>query len=343
MPVASSSPAPIQRSGLIRRRASTHCVPPIMYWMIIAIDTVSPAAKPPPGRSWPRSKQEERDHADHREQQPREDGGDQQPVRDGVPLLAVRPRDVIGALVALLLRDVDAVGGRAEAPQQRIDGQRHRAEHGDLAQGIEAPEIDQDHVDDVGAAAFAVGPLQEVAAQIVSGAAASSRRRTRAAMPAPAVTAMDEVAQAARRGDRLGRRVNRRSSKRFGSQRRPSRSRTVVTTSTSKLRQGEVGRGEPDEGHADDQPGAAEQDQCGEPVKLGLPGSAEGAGRTDGPDQREARDRCPSPAGCPAQATPVERPERRERPPRPPAAATGVAGAGCRTGPPASVRRPKTG
>ena len=55
MPVASSSPAPIQRSGLIRRRASTHCVPPTMYWMIIAIDAVSPAAKPPPGRSWPRS------------------------------------------------------------------------------------------------------------------------------------------------------------------------------------------------------------------------------------------------------------------------------------------------
>ena len=69
---------------------------------------------------------------------------------------------VIGALVALLLRDVDAVGRRAEAAQQRVDGERHHGEHGDLAQRVEAAEVDEDHVDDVGAAAFGVGALQEV-------------------------------------------------------------------------------------------------------------------------------------------------------------------------------------
>ena len=36
------------------------------------------------------------------------------------------------------------------------------AEHGDLAEGVEAAEVDQDDVDDVGAAALGIGVLEEV-------------------------------------------------------------------------------------------------------------------------------------------------------------------------------------
>ena len=107
-----------------------------------------------------------------------------------------------------------------------------------------------------------------------------------AAMPAPAATAMARSRRRRAVVIASGPRAPG-TSKRFGSQRRPSSSRTVVTTSTSELRQGEVGRREPDEGDAGDQPGAAEQDQRREPVELGLPGGAERAGRADRPDQRK--------------------------------------------------------
>ena len=55
VPAANNSPAPIQRSGRTRRRASIHWVPPIMYCRMMAIEAVRPATKPPPGRSCPRS------------------------------------------------------------------------------------------------------------------------------------------------------------------------------------------------------------------------------------------------------------------------------------------------
>ena len=72
--------------------------------------------------------------------------------------------------VALLLRgSVDALGRRPEAAQQRVDGQRHGAEHRDLAERVEAAEVDQHHVDDVGAAAFGQRALEEEAARCVSG------------------------------------------------------------------------------------------------------------------------------------------------------------------------------
>ena len=63
----------------------------------------------------------------------------------------------------------------------------------------------------------------------------------------------------------------------------------MVTTSTSELRQREVGRREPDEGEAGHEPGAAEQHQRGEAVVLRLPGGADGAGGADDPEQREHR------------------------------------------------------
>ena len=43
---------------------------------------------------------------------------------------------------------------RPESPQERVDRQGDDAQHRDLAQRVEAAEIDEDHVDDIGAAAF---------------------------------------------------------------------------------------------------------------------------------------------------------------------------------------------
>ena len=68
------------------------------------------------------------------------------------------------------------------------------------------------------------------------------------------------------------------ASSRFGSQRRPSSRSTVVTISTRSWVTREVGRREPDEGHAGDDAGAAEQRQRGEAVVLRLPGGGDGAG-----------------------------------------------------------------
>src|SRR5690606_21931006 len=47
-------PAGTQRTGSTRRWVSTQRAPRAMYSSSSATDTVSPAAKPPPGRSWPR-------------------------------------------------------------------------------------------------------------------------------------------------------------------------------------------------------------------------------------------------------------------------------------------------
>src|SRR3546814_6346970 len=52
-------------------------------------------------------------------------------------------------LLALLLGYLDAFGRRAEPSEQGEHRQRHDREHGDLAIGIEGPEIDEDDVDDV--------------------------------------------------------------------------------------------------------------------------------------------------------------------------------------------------
>ena len=74
---------------------------------------------------------------------------------------------VVDVLGALLLGDRDALGGRAEPPQQGVDGQRDDAEHRDLAERVEAAEVDQDDVHDVGAAALRVGVLDEEARDAV--------------------------------------------------------------------------------------------------------------------------------------------------------------------------------
>lgn len=94
----------------------------------------------------------------HRQQQPHQHGRNHhRPGRQR--RLGVRRRPLAGlvdrrhaVLLALLMRQLDAFGRRTEAAQQRVDRQCHDAEHGDFAQGIEAAEIDQDHVDHVGPA-----------------------------------------------------------------------------------------------------------------------------------------------------------------------------------------------
>ena len=67
---ASKRPKPIQRTGRIRRRASTQIVPRAMYCRMNATAMVTPATNPPPGQVVPAQEQEDGSHADHRKQQP---------------------------------------------------------------------------------------------------------------------------------------------------------------------------------------------------------------------------------------------------------------------------------
>ncbi len=89
--------------------------------------------------------QEEREDGDRREHAAHEHGGHEQ-VLGGVTR----------GLRALLRRRLHAFARGPEAAQQRIHRDRDRREHGDLAERVEAAKIDEDHVDDVGAAALRV-------------------------------------------------------------------------------------------------------------------------------------------------------------------------------------------
>ena len=179
----------------------------------------------------------------------------------------------------------DALARRAEVAAARRRSGDH-AQHGDLAQGIEAAEVDQDHVDDVGAAAVRVGLLQEVA-RMVSGEVASSPRRSSGGDARPAATA--RCARSRRRRSRDGSRA-----------RRPAGSAWAASAAEQQedrgdhldqqLRQGEVG--------------AENQTKVSRPrARRRRARSAPAAGgtsparprparrRPDSPDQREARDR----------------------------------------------------
>ena len=59
-----------------------------------------------------------------------------------------------------------------------------------------------------------------------------------------------------------------------------------------ELRQREIGRGEPHEADAGDEPRAAEQDQRRQAMKLRLIGRAKRAGDPHRPDQREGEIEC---------------------------------------------------
>ena len=104
--------------------------------------------------------QEGGQHADDGEHPAHDDGGNEQVFGDAVAFLAVRMVVVEGILDALLFRRFQAFGGRAEPQEQGEDGQRDDAQHGNLAQRVEAAEIDEDDVDDIGAAALAIGAVR---------------------------------------------------------------------------------------------------------------------------------------------------------------------------------------
>src|SRR3546814_20951191 len=88
-------------------------------------------------------------------------------------------------LLALLLGYLDAFGRRAEPSEQGEHRQRHDREHGDLAIGIDGPEIDEDDVDDVGAATARTSVLDEIARPALRRAPGHHRIRDRGAPAAP--------------------------------------------------------------------------------------------------------------------------------------------------------------
>ena len=189
-------------------------------------------------------------------------------------------------LGALLLGDRDAFGRRAEPPQQGVDGQRDDAEHGDLAEGVEAAEVDQDDVHDVGAAALRIGVLDEEAARCCRAPGGSSPRR-RAPPIRPRGDRDGEVADAipsdAARAYGSGAELLDALGEPAQAEQEQHRGHGL----DDKLRQREIGRRQPHEADAGDEARAAEQDQRRQAMELGLVGGAERAGDPDGPDQRE--------------------------------------------------------
>eukprot|EP01136_Pigoraptor_vietnamica_P034715 Opistho-1_new@99008 len=228
------------------------------------------------------------EHDDDRKQPLHDDGGDHQPVAGRVSHLAIRLGFVEGRLDALLFGRADVVGRWPEAPQQGKHGQRHDAEYGDLSEGIKATEVDQDDVDDIASAAFAVCLLEEVV---------GDRRWWRAAHHCigydghakPGGYRKRKIAKAAQarapacRGqcicvlDALGQPAQ--------AQQYENRCHDL----DQQLGNRKVGRGQPDEGDAGDEPRPRQQDEGGEAVELRLIGRTDGAEHAQNPDPGEGR------------------------------------------------------
>src|SRR3546814_2866838 len=104
--------------------------------------------------------------------------GDEQVMPHRVAAVAIFAGIVERVLLALLLGYLDAFGRRAEPSEQGEHRQRHDREQGDLAIGIEGPEIEEDDVDDVGAATARISVLDERARQAVR-RVAGDRKSTR--------------------------------------------------------------------------------------------------------------------------------------------------------------------
>ena len=231
-------------------------------------------------------KQEHGGHADHRKQQRHDQRGHGHGILDGVALLAVRVAVVIDVLGALLLGNRDALGSRAEPPQQGVDGQRDDAEHRDLSEGVEAAEVDQDDVHDVGAAALDVGVLHEEARDAVGrrpghrriGERRQSCARAGRDQQDPERDAIGACSPSAPGPELLDP---------FGKPPQAEQKQHRGHGLHDELRQSEIGRRQPDEADAGDEARAAEQDQRREAMKLGLIGGAERTGDPDRPDQRE--------------------------------------------------------
>ena len=163
---------PIHRTGKTRSRNSTQTVPRAMYWRMNAAAIVTPATKPPPGRSCPRSSRKTATAPIT--------GKSIDIMSAGIAIarLIVSPLRRSGSASSslscalLFFENRDAFGRRSESPQQRIDSDRDDAEHRDLAERVERAEVDQDDVHDVGAATPRIGVFDKEASDAL-------RRRTR--------------------------------------------------------------------------------------------------------------------------------------------------------------------
>ena len=112
--------------------------------------------------------QVERQHDDDREQPLHDHGRHQQVVADRVAGLAVGLR-LVSVLARCCCGELDALGRRPETAQQRVDRERDHAEDGDLAQRVEAAEVDEDHVDDVACRRLPHRPFSRKKREMVSG------------------------------------------------------------------------------------------------------------------------------------------------------------------------------
>ena len=185
-------------------------------------------------------------------------------------------------------RGRSALGGGTEAAQQRVHGQRHDAQHRDLAEGIEAAEIHQDHVDHVGAAAVRQRALDEVRGDRV----ALRPRQHRVGQRRHAAAGghgHQQVAQAAaaRLEAAPGALVILLDAARQPAQAQQQQDQCHHLD--RQLRQRQVRRREPDEGQAGHQARAARQRQRGQPVVLGLIGRRHRADAAHQPQQGEGR------------------------------------------------------
>ncbi|MPM76223.1 hypothetical protein SDC9_123220 [bioreactor metagenome] len=187
---------------------------------------------------------------------------------------------------ALLLGQIHGLGGRAEAAQQCIDGERDDAQHNDLAKGVEAAEVDQHHVDHVGAAAFGQGALQE------EGGSAFGERAAHHGVGQPGHTTASahgdhEVTRAACAGAHRGVVGQRDGLITLGQPAQTQQNQDGGDDLHHQLRECQIRRREPQEGEHRGQARAAHQRQRGQAVVLGLPCGRQRTGRADRPEHDE--------------------------------------------------------
>ena len=168
---ASSRPSadPAHRQDAQPRPRPSACRP-AMYCRMKAIAMAMPAAKPPPGRSWPRRNRKSASTTITGNSQLHDHARDQQVVDERVAGPAVRLGVVDRRSGCAAARASPMLSGAGRKRRSRAKTvKRDDAEHGDLAERVEAAEVDQDHVDDVGAAAFGIGALDESSCEIAVG------------------------------------------------------------------------------------------------------------------------------------------------------------------------------
>ena len=231
--------------------------------------------------------QEEAEDDDRREQQFHDEARHQQILGERIPDRAVLLRFVIGVLASLLHRGADAFRRGAETAQQREDGEADDRQNGDLAQRIEPAKIDQDDIDDIGAAALRIGALHEEAGDAV-GQRAGHHRIGKQGHRQTGGNRDEEVGGAAQRDARRPAAFP---------QIRPAHRQPAQAEKEQhggddlhqQLGCGEVGGGEPEEAQAGGDARAAQQHHGGKAVIFGVDRSADRADPADDPDQREDR------------------------------------------------------